>query len=272
MPASISPTEFPEMGIECNEFVFLPAPCEDKDKDSLILLQGPPVSCQFEKPGSVPDSLSSGATTPGEESELEDQSEYEFNADGQREYYDFLREMGCDFKPAPEEKDGDDDELDEESMIRFTPEGQEEYYDFLREMGCPLDARATGADEEDEEEWETETEEEVWNDSWNESTASSAHRSAAHSSVASTGFICSVASKDPMLTPDCNQSDKPCSEDANGHENQAYDYDDDDDSEFGIGQRFRPHTNITPGPSLFLQKALWNVAEQRKRNTQPNLF
>jgi len=241
MPASISPKEFPDIGIECNEFAFLPAPCDDKESDYLMVLQGPAVPCHFEKPGSAPDCWSSGATTPGEESELEDQSEYEFNPDGQEDYYDFLREMGCDFKQAPEcdEEEDDDNELDEEGDVEFTPDGQEDYYDFLREMGCPLEARVEGAAVE-EEGWDTEEEEEVWDEKWNESTAIAAHRSA--------------SSTESIRRPDCSLNKAADTEDSDG------------DCDFGIGQRFGHYTSIASGPSPFLQKALLNVAAQRKRN------
>jgi len=259
MPASISPTKFPEIGIECSELAFLPGPCEDKDSDSSIVLRGPAVPCHFgtckprERKGSAADSLSSGATTPGEESELEDQSEYEFNADGQREYYDFLREMGCDFKQpqdSAEENDGFE-ELDEEGDAEFTPDGQEDYYDFLREMGCPFEARAAGANDEEEEEWDTEEEEEVWDEDWNESASIAAHPRDA-GSVSSTEPMRSVSSTEPMRIADFGATEVADIEDADG------------DDDFGIGQRFGQHISIAPGPSPFLQKALLEVAAQRK--------
>lgn len=223
MPASISPTKFPEIGEECNEFAFLPGACEDEDGTSLTFLQGSSVPCHLEKVGSL---LSSGATTPGEESELEDQSDYEFNATGQEEYYDFLREMGCDFKQAPHDEEAAEDELEEEGDVEFIPDGQEDYYDFLREMGCPFEARATDViqEEEDEEDWpatEDEVEEEEENEEWNNDTTSAGH--------------CSVASGETMHAPDQES------------------------------QRFGPYVSITPGPSLILQQVLLNLAAQRNQ-------
>jgi len=130
MPASVSPTEMPEIGFECNEFAVLPGSCGDKDCDSFTFVQGPSAPTRFRKPESL---LPSGATTPGEESsEIEDHSDYEFNADGQEDYYDFLREMGCDFKQTP-------DEEDEEEEEEYEEEGEKEWNENWVDDGISAD-------------------------------------------------------------------------------------------------------------------------------------
>lgn len=140
MPASIAPA-VPAIGIDCNELAFLPAPCESKDDDAIAFLQGPPAPTKFAKSGSLltlslavaGSMLSSGATTPGEaSSEVDDQSDYEFRADGQEEYYQFLQEMGCDF-PQVQDEDSDDSELDaneleDDLQVEYTADDREEYY------------------------------------------------------------------------------------------------------------------------------------------------
>jgi len=260
MPASIPPQE---IGIECNKFAFLPGPREDKDGDSCTFLQGPSVPINFEKPEPL---LSSGATTPGEESsELDDQSDYEFNADGQEEYYDFLREMGCDFKQSPDDESEDDgseneleeegnvefnddgEELEEEDEVEFDAHGQEDYYDFLREMGCPFEERVADDEEEEEEEWEEE-----WVDKTN--GAASYRVPYAETSHAN---ACSLLEEAGMVESQPAYNDRDFSDP----------YDDCDDFSH---LRFRPDVTITPGPSLCLQKALMNVAAQRT-NELPSL-
>jgi len=245
MPASISPAETPEIGLDCHELAVLPGACQDKDVDSFKFLQGLTVPSRFEKPESL---LPSGATTPGEEaSELEDQSDYEFNADGQEEYYDFLREMGCDFKQSrnSDEEDAEPteegdvfkyDELEEEVDVEFKADGQEEYYDFLCEMGCPFEERVA-ADKELE-----------WNDNkWIDENTSSAHHSVAY-----------------VETPQMTYAPARSLLEEAGMDNQP-EYDDD----FCFGQfaaGSRSNACIAPGPSLWLQKALLSVAAQRKRD------
>jgi len=231
MPASISP-EVPEVGIESKEFAFLPRPCENEDSDSFTFLQGAPAPCSLDKTGSAHSLLPSGATTPGDESsEVDDQSDYEFNADGQEEYYDFLREMGCDFQPAPENQnlevfdeneDEDEDELEDEFDVEFNATGQEEYYDFLREMGCPFEDR--DVDDEAEEDDEEEVEDWDGSDEW---------------------FSTSDGASD--VTGD--------SHGASAETNQV----------FADDKIKSSSVSIAPGPSLWLQQALLNVAAQRNK-------
>merc|ERR1719421_933411 len=71
--------------------------------------------------------MSSGTTTPGEESsERDDESDYEFNADGQEEYYNFLQEMGCEFQPHSEEEDDNDNETKE--LQEPAVDGEEHFF------------------------------------------------------------------------------------------------------------------------------------------------
>lgn len=223
MPASISP-EVPEVGIESKEFAFLPRPCENEDNDSFTFLQGAPAPCSLEKTGSAHSLLPSGATTPGDESsEVDDQSDYEFNADGQEEYYDFLREMGCDFQQAPEKDEHEDEEeLEDEFDVEFNATGQEEYYDFLREMGCPFEDR--DVDDEAEEDDEEEVEDWDGSDEW---------------------FSTSDGTSD--VTGD--------SHGASVEPNQMSADD----------KIKKSSVSISPGPSLWLQQALLNVAAQRNK-------
>jgi hypothetical protein len=255
MPASISPA-VPEIGIECNEFAFLPGLCEVKDGETFTFLQGASVPSSFEKPESV---LLSGATTPGEESsEVDDQSDYEFQADGQEEYYDFLREMGCEFQQAPDYEEDEneyedenelEDEVEDEVDVEFSADGQEDYYDFLREMGCPFEKRVVDDEETEEEEEEEEVEDWDGSEEWFEDCSSKG------TCVTHTAVV------EKNQTPAC---DLDLLHEA-GIESQESQLPYDTDFCVGPKRPFRSPVSITPGPSLCLQQALTNVAAQRHR-------
>lgn len=236
MPASTSPN-VPEIGIECNEFAFLSGQYKGKDGDAFTFLQGSSGPNSFEKQGWL---LSSGATTPGEESsELDDQSDYEFRADGQEEYYDFLREMGCEFQQTPDDEE-EETELEDEVDAEFTADGQEEYYDFLRELGCPFEERVDDDVEEEEEVEDWDGTEEWFEDGTNNVTDTS--------------------QKDVQEANKIPARDLNILDDAGIETQPAYD----DDDDVAVSRRpFGSPVSIAPGPSLWLQKALINVAAQR---------
>lgn len=303
MPVSIS-AAVPEVGIECNEFAFLPGSREDKDGDAFKFLQEPLVSSSDERPGSLlsEKEMLSGATTPSEESSvkemcmassaacrskkrvppsvgrpvrllllagaaglsalghsptsiqnnLDDDSNYEFKPEGQEEYYDFLRGMGCDFPQATSHEDEfeDENQLEDEVDVEFSADGQEEYYDFLREMGVPIEERGpVDDDSEEEEEEEEEKEKEVkdWDGSeeWIEGKTSQPI-GAAHARAVETNEMPASG----VNSFEVGIMSRPS-------------YDD----EFTVVPKtpFRQPVSIVPGPSLCLQKALLNVAAERNR-------
>jgi len=275
MPASISAT-VPEVGMECNEFACLPGSREDKDGDT----QEPLVSSSDEKPGSpssaacrskkrAPASVgrpvrllllagAAGLSAIGHkptsiQNEFDEPSNYEFKPDGQKEYFDFLRGMGCEFPQYPSHEEGEDEfedenQLEDEVDPEFSADGQEEYYDFLREMGVPIEQRGP-VDDDSEEEEENEEEEEVedWDgtEEWFESKTSppigDAHANAAETNEMPASGV-DAFEEGIMSQP-------------------SY-----DDGFSVVSKRpFGQPVSIAPGPSLCLQKALLNVAAERNR-------
>jgi hypothetical protein len=173
------------------------------------------------------------------QNELDDK--YEFKPDGQEEYYDFLRGMGCDFPQVPDHEEAenefeDENHLEDEVEAEFSADGQEEYYDFLREMGVPIEQRGPGDEDSEEEEEDEEVEDWDGSEEWFEGKTNH---------------------------PIVETKEMPASG-VNSLEEPSYD----DDFSVLSQRPFRQPVSIAPGPSLCLQKALMNVAAERSASME----